>query len=155
MKSTKKIIPVILLIFGIFSLMTLKANACELLQLCLEAQIEDGNEAVWKFYLYGNINDNSGEMTCTYGSKKYEGTWTASTTPNNKTAYIFTFPETETPQFTIQNGTTIPIHSSAIVMSSRDDADFVIDINNGQCSPFGAADNGNATRQTFYCEIYD
>lgn len=145
-----------LLLAALFMLAPQRAEASGLVQLWLEAQIEDGQEYVWKFYLYGSESAGTGEMTCTYGTKKYEGTWTTSRTQNGKTAYVITFPETETPQFTIQNGNTVALHSSAIVMTGRDEGDFMVDTYMGQCMPFGSAEeNGQVAREKFYCEILD
>lgn len=149
----RTLLPAIILMIGICAAMPQSASGAGLLKLWLEAQVEDGQESVWKIYLYGAESDGQGEMTCTFGNKKYEGTWTTSTT-QGKTAYIFTFPETEAPQFTMHNGNTIRLDSSAIVMTGSYEGDFAVDTDMGQCVPFGTA-TGGVVRETFDCEILD
>lgn len=157
MRSLLKILSVSAVFIAICSAGILNANAQSragrMLKLWLEAEVEDGAETTWKFYLYGAENEGEGEMTCTYGSKKFEGNWQTATDGAN-TAYVLSFLSNETPVFNASDGNSVPLTSSAIVMTGQLEGDFVIYTLGGETVPFSNTDNG-AVRQKYPCELLD
>lgn len=127
------------------------AGQSKMIKLWLEAEVEDGADTTWKFYLYGAESEGSGQMTCTYGSKKYEGNWQTSS-DGSRTAYVLSFLSNETPVFNAHDGNAVALTSSAIVMTGDLEGDFVIYTLGGQAVPFGS---GGAARQVYSCELLD
>ncbi|MBO4966344.1 MAG: hypothetical protein J6C81_08835 [Muribaculaceae bacterium] len=159
MKKTFKNFTLLSLLAAIFICCAPEASAQsragQMLKLWLEAEVEDGADTTWKFYLYGSEMDGDGEMTCTYGSKKYEGNWEKNS-ENGKTVYILSFLSNETPTFNCKDGNAVPLTSSAIVMTGFLEGKFVIYTFGGQTIPFsqGYSYDG-AARQVYPCELLD
>lgn len=156
MKKNLKAIFAALVFAVCCSFFTFESQAAPMLKLWLEAQVEDGDEAVWKFYLYGTESAGSGEMTCTFGSRKYEGTWTT-TSVSGRIAYRLAFEsEQYTPEFTMHNGNSMRLTSCAIEMTGNDEANFIVETMSGTVVRYGsAASDGQVTRHVFDCELLD
>ena len=126
------------------------------LRLWLEAQVEDGQESIWKIYLYGHEDSGSGEMTCTYGAAKYEGEWRAQRGAGGAKEYVISIPENKAPQFIVDGDDKVRLISGAII-SNGDDAEFIIKTSgglDGPCVPYTTT-GGEIYTHTFYCELID